>query len=259
MEITLKADRCRYTYNHDNGMCESMPLIVKPYTLEELYQVYDDMKAKHKLAKCKYNTAEEELTQYVRAHSLSDIKVDATEFKALKERSEWTKQDCDVYALALDGIRGAIRYYQAMRLNEAYAEVLPKYAGKQAGPKTRGKFQKEIAGFFPNKVSIYHNYMYSVSLSDEKLGIDNSFYANEDLTTRGNQFNPDYCILLPSDSFSGHYPENWLVWATHVQSANAHIKELFDSVYNEIQSINRSLSIGYTKMLTVSHTSLQER
>ena len=153
---------------------------------------------------------------------------------------------------ALDGIRGAIRYYQALKLNEAYTKVLPQYADKQAGPKTKEKFQKEIASYLPNEARIYHNYMYTVSVYDEKLGIDNSFYANEDLTTGGNKFNPNYCILTPSDNFSGHYPVDWLVWAVHVDKANERIQKAFDSLCADIKSLNNSLCIGYTKMLSIA-------
>lgn len=259
MEITMKTDRCRYTYNHDNGLCESMPLIVKPYTLEELCKVYEDMKAKHRLAKSKYTTAEEAVKQYVMATTLKEIHADATEYNALRDKRDECKKDADTYQLALNGIHGAIRYYQALRLNEAYRAVLPKYAGKQAGPKTKEKFQKEVASYLNNRVRIYHNYMYSVSVYDEVLGLDNTFYANEDLTTRGNQFNQNYCILLPSDAFSGHYPQDWLVWAMHVQNANDHIKEAFDALYNEISGLRTALCIGNTKMFHISVYDLKQQ
>lgn len=241
-----------YYYTNDDGLCELLPIQTKEYTLEELYLVYDDMKAKHRLTKSKYNTAEEEITAYVRAHTLKDIAVDSTEFNNLKSKRDELRGSLTLCETALDGIRGAIRYYQALKLNEAYTEVLPKYAEKQAGPKTKEKFQKEIASYLPNEAHIYHNYTYSVSVYDEKLGIDNSFYSNENLTTSGNKFNTNYCILTPSDSFSGQYPVDWLVWASHIEKANERIKKAFDALYADIKSLNTSLCIGYTKMMSIS-------
>ena len=241
-----------YYYTNDGGLCELFPIHTKEYTLDELYFVYEDMQARYRLAKSKYLTAEEEITLYVRNHTLKDIAVDAGEFKDMTYQRDELRKSLALCETALDGMRGAIRYYQALKLNEAYAEVLPKYADKQAGPKTKEKFQKEIASYLPNEARIYHNYMYTVSVYDEKLGIDNSFYANEDLTTRGNKFNPNYCILTPSDGFSGHYPVDWLVWAVHIGKANERIQKAFDSLYADIKSLNTSLCIGYTKMLTIA-------
>ena len=246
-----------YYYTNDGGLCELLPIQTKEYTLEELYLVYDDMKAKHRLTKSKYNTAEEEITAYVREHTLKDIHVDATEFNDLTYKRDELRGSLTLCETALDGIRGAIRYYQALKLNEAYSEVLPKYAEKQAGPKTKEKFQKEIASYLPNEARIYHNYMYTVSVYDEKLGIDNSFYANENLTVSGNKFNPNYCILTPSDNFSGHYPVDWLVWALHIEKANERIQKAFDSLYADIKSLNTSLCIGYTKMLSIAQHDLK--
>ena len=247
----------RYYYTNDGGLCELLPIQTKEYTLEELYLVFDDMKAKYRLTKSKYLTAEEEITAYVREHTLKDIKADATEFHNLTDVRDELRGSLTLCETALDGIRGAIRYYQALKLNEAYAEVLPKYAEKQAGPKTKEKFQKEIASYLPNEARIYHNYMYTVSVYDKKLDIDNSFYANEDLTARGNKFNPNYCILTPSDGFSGHYPVDWLVWALHIEKANERIQKAFDSLYADIKSLNTSLCIGYTKMLSIAQHDLK--
>lgn len=241
-----------YYYTNDDGLCELLPIQTKEYTLEELYLVYDDMKSKHRLTKSKYNTSEEEITAYVSAHTLKDIKVDSTEFNNLTSKSDELRRSLTLCETALDGIRGAIRYYQALKLNEAYTEVLPKYAEKQAGPKTREKFNKEIASYLPNEARIYHNYTYSVSVYDDKLGIDNSFYSNENLATSGNKFNPNYCILTPSDSFSGQYPVDWLVWASHIEKANERIQKAFDALYADIKSLNTSLCIGYTKMLSIA-------
>ena len=241
-----------YYYTNDDGLCELLPIQTKEYTLEELYLAYEDMMAEYRLTKSRHNTAEEEITAYVRAHTLKDITVDSTEFNNLTSKRDELRGSLTLYETALDGIRGAIRYYQALKLNEAYAEVLPKYAEKQAGPKTKDKFQKEIARYLPNEARIYHNYTYSVSVYDDKLGIDNSFYSNENLTTSGNKFNPNYCILTPSDSFSGNYPVDWLVWASHIEKANERIKKAFDALYDDIKSLNTSLCIGYTKMLSIA-------
>ena len=241
-----------YYYKNDNGLCELLPIQTKEYTLEELSLVYDDMKSKRRLTKSKYDTSEEEITTYVRAHTLKDITVDSTDFNNLTSKRDELRGSLTLYETALDGIRGAIRYYQALKLNDAYSEVLPKYAEKQAGPKTREKFNKEIASYLPNGARIYHNYTYSVSVYDEKLGIDNSFYSNENLTTSGNKFNPNYCIITPSDSFSGQYPVDWLVWASHIEKANERIKKAFDALYDDIKSLNTSLCIGYTKMLSIA-------
>ena len=241
-----------YYYKNDDGLCELLPIQTKEYTLEELYLAYEDMKAKHRLTKSKYDTSEEEITTYVRAHTLKDITVDSTDFNNLTSKHDELRGSLTLYETALDGIRGAIRYYRALKLNEAYTEVLPKYAEKQAGPKTRKKFNNEIASYLPNGARIYHIYMYSVSVYDEKLGIDNSFYSNENLTTSGNKFNPNYCILTPSDSFSGNYPVDWLVWASHIEKANERIKKAFDALYDDIKSLNTSLCIGYTKMLSIA-------
>ena len=241
-----------YYYTNDDGLCELLPIQTKEYTLEELYLVYDDMKSQHLLTKSKYNTADEAITEYVRSHTLKDIHVGSTEFNDLTSKRDELRGSLTLYETALDGIRGAIRYYQALKLNEAYAEVLPKYAEKQAGPKTKEKFQKEIASYLPNESRIYHNYTYSVSVYDDKLGIDNSFYANENLTTSGNKFNQSYRVLTPSDSFSGNYPVDWLVWASHIEKANERIQKAFDALYDDIKSLNTSLCIGYTKMLSIS-------
>ena len=242
----------RYYYTNDDGLCELFPIQTKEYTLEELYLVYADMKSKYHLTKSKYNAAEEELGAYVREHILNEIELVATEFHDLTYKRDELRGSLTLCETALDGIRGAIRYYQALKLNEAYNAVLPKYAEKQAGPKTKEKFQKEIASYLPNEARIYHNYMYSVSVYDKKLDLDNSFYANEDLTTRGNKFNPNYCILTPSDGFSGHYPVDWLVWAVHIDKANERIQKAFDALYEGIKSLNASLCIGYTKMLSLA-------
>ena len=61
----------RYYYTNDGGLCELLPIQTKEYTLEELYLVYDDMKSKYRLTKSKYDTAEEEITAYVREHTLN--------------------------------------------------------------------------------------------------------------------------------------------------------------------------------------------
>ena len=249
----------RYHYTNDGGLCELLPIQTKEYTLEELYLVYDNMKAKHRLTKSKYNTAEEEITAYVRDHTLKDIHVDATEFHDLTHKRDELRKSLTLCETALDGIRGAISYYQALKLNEAYAEVLPKYAEKQAGPKTKEKFQKEIASYLPNEASIYYRYMYTVSLYDPKLDIDNSFYSNEDLTTGGNKFNQAFQILTPSDSFGGHYPVDWLVWALHIEKANERIQKEFDALYDDIKSLNTSLCIGDTKMLSIASRDLRLR
>jgi hypothetical protein len=249
----------RYYYTNDGGLCELFPIKTKEYTLEELYLVYDDMKSKYRLTKSKYHAAEEEVTAYVREHTLKDIQVDATEFHNLTSVQNDLRQSLTLCETALDGIRGAIRYYQAEALNKAYREVLPKYAGKQAGPKTREKFQNEVAQRLPGKARIYHNYLYTVSLYDDTLGLDSHFYANEDLYDTINRFNPEYQILTPSDSFSGHYPVDWVVWAVHVVEANKRIKEAFDKFYNESKSLSTSLCIGNTAMLSVSATDLKSR
>lgn len=240
----------RYYYTNDGGLCELLPIQTKEYTLEELYLVYDDMKSKYHRTVNKRKVAEDDIYHYINERTRADI--DKDELHKLNEVHDELRKSLALCETALNGIRGAIRYYQALKLNEAYAAVLPKYADKQAGPKTRDKFQKEIASYLPNEARIYHNYMYSVSVYDEKVGIDNSFYANEDLTTLGNKFNPTYCILTPSDGFSGHYPVDWLVWALHIERANERIQRAFDSLYADIKSLNSSLCIGYTKMLSLS-------
>lgn len=241
-----------YYYTNDDGLCKLLPIQTKEYTLEELYLVYDAMKAQHRLTKSKYDTSEEEITAYVRNHTLKDIKVDSTEFNDLTSKHDDLRKSLTLCETALEGIRGAIRYYQALKLNEAYTEVLPKYAEKQAGPKTKEKFNKEIASYLPNKARIYHNYTYSVSVYDDKFGIDNSFYSNENLTTSGNKFNTNYCILTPSDSFNGNYPVDWLVWASHIEKANERIQKAFDALYADIKSLNTFLRIGNTKMLSIA-------
>lgn len=245
----------RYYYTNDGGLCELLPIQTKEYTLEELYLVYADMKSKYKRTVNKRKVAEDDIYNYVHEHARADI--DKDELHKLNEVHDELCKSVTLCETALDGIRGAIRYYQALKLNEAYAEVLPKYAEKQAGPKTKEKFQKEIASYLPNEARIYHNYMYTVSVYDEKLDIDNSFYANEDLTTRGNKFNPNYCVLTPSDNFSGHYPVDWLVWALHIEKANERIQKEFDSLYADIKSLNTSLCIGYTKMLSIAQHDLK--
>lgn len=240
----------RYYYTNDGGLCELFPIQTKEYTLEELYLVYDDMKSKYKRTANKRKVAEDDIYHYIHEHARADI--DKDELHKLNEVHDELRKSVALCETALDGIRGAIRYYQALKLNEAYNAVLPKYAEKQAGPKTKEKFQKEIASYLPNEPRIYHNYMYTVFLYDEKLGIDNSFYANEDLTISGNKFNPNYCVLTPSDGFSGHYPENWLVWGLHIEKANERIQKAFDALYADIKSLNTSLCIGYTKMLSLA-------
>jgi hypothetical protein len=72
------------------------------------------------------------------------------------------------------------------------------------------------------------------------------------LTISGNKFNPNYCVLTPSDSFGGHYPVNWLVWGLHIEKANERIQKAFDALYADIKSLNTSLCIGYTKMLSLA-------
>ena len=248
-----------YYYTNDDGLCELLPIQTKEYTLEELYLVYDYMKSQHRQTKSKYNTADEEITEYVRSHTLKDIHVDSTEFNDLTSKSDKLCKSLTLCETALDGIRGAIRYYQALKLNEAYNAVLPKYAEKQAGPKTREKFQKEIASYLPNTPRIYHSSMYSMSVYDDKLGIDNNFYANESAFTTDNKFNPSYRVITPSDSFSGNYPVDWLVWASHIEKANERIQKAFDALYADIKSLNTSLCIGDTKMLSIAAHNLKLR
>lgn len=248
-----------YTYANDNNLCAQFPIATKEYTLTEIYDELRNMKERVAHSKAHVACAEADLTMYVKEHTLKDIQVDATEFHRLQKSRDERKADLELLTIALEGIRGAIRYYQAEALNKAYREVLPKYAGKQAGPKTREKFQNEVAQRLPGKARIYHNYMYSVSLYDDTLGLDNSFYANEDLYDTINRFNPEYQILTPSDSFSGHYPVDWVVWAVHVVEANKRIKEAFDKFYNESKSLSTSLCIGNTAMLSVSATDLKSR
>ena len=246
-----------YYYTNDDGLCELLPIKTKEYTLEELYLVYDDMKSKHRLTKSKYDTSEEEITAYVRKHTFKDITVDATDFNNLTSKHDELRKNLTLCETALDGIRGAIRYYQALKLNDAYSEVLPKYSEKQAGPKTREKFNKEIASYLPNMPRIYYGYMHSVSVYDDKLGIDNNFYANESAFTTDNKFNPSYRVLTLSDSFSGKYPVDWLVWASHIEKANERIKKAFDALYDDIKSLNTSLRIGATKMLSIAAHNLK--
>lgn len=245
----------RYYYTNDDGLCELLPIQTKEYTLEELYLVYEDMQSKYKRTVNKRKLAEDDIYHYIHEHARADI--DKDELHKLNEEHDELRKSVTLCETALSGIRGALRYYQALRLNEAYTKVLPKYVDKQAGPKTKEKFQKEIASYLPNEPRIYHNYMYTVSLYDPKLDIDNSFYANEDLTTRGNKFNPQYQILTPSDGFSGHYPVDWLVWAVHVDKANERIQKAFDALYDDIKSLNSSLCIGYTKMLSIAQHALK--
>lgn len=247
----------RYYYTNDGGLCELLPIQTKEYTLEELYLVYDDMKSKYKRTVNKRKVAEDDIYNYIHEHARADI--DKDELHILNEIHNELRKSVALCETALDGIRGAIRYYQALKLNEAYAEVLPKYAEKQAGPKTKEKFQKEIASYLPNEARIYHNYMYTVSVYDEKLGIDNSFYANENLIVSGNKFNQNYCVLTPSDGFSGHYPVDWLVWELHIEQANERIQKAFDALYDDIESLKTSLCIGDTKMLSLSIRDLKLR
>ena len=246
-----------YYYTNDDGLCELLPIQTKEYTLEELYLVYDDTKSQHLLTKSKYNTADEAITEYVRSHTIKDITVDSTEFNDLTSKRDKLRKSLTLCETALDGIRGAIRYYQALKLNDAYSEVLPKYSEKQAGPKTREKFNKEIASYLPNMPRIYHGSMYSMSVYDDKLGIDNNFYANESAFTTDNKFNQSYRVITPSDSFSGNYPVDWLVWASHIEKANERIQKAFDALYADIKSLNTSLCIGYTKMLSIAAHNLK--
>ena len=153
-----------------------------------------------------------------------------------------------------------MRYYRALAVEKALAEVLPKYVGKQAGPKTREKFFREIAQFLPNKhsISYFTNYC-SIDVYESVTGVTSTLYVSGELTTRDNQFNPDFAILLPSDAFSGLYPDDWLAWAKHVKAANDSMRERFGEFVSYVRNLNQALTIGYSKMLTISEFDLKER
>ena len=93
-----------YYYTNDDGLCKLLPIQTKEYTLEELYLVYDDMKSKHRLTKSKYDTSEEEITAYVRAHTLKDITVDSTEFNNLTSKHDELRGSLTLYETALDNV-----------------------------------------------------------------------------------------------------------------------------------------------------------
>ena len=256
MEIT-KLTVCRY--ENDNGMCDTLPLKLRRYALEELYQIYKEYQDTYKLVNSRVNNAEEELSAYVRSRTFEQLKVSADELNKLRERCEKNHDDKCLYMTALDGIRGAIHYYRALAVEKALEEVLPKYAGKQAGPKTREKFFREVAQFLPNKPSIYCTYFSSIEVYDSATCVVSKVYTSGELATRDNQFNPDFALLLPSDSFSGAYPADWLAWATHVQAANNSIRERFGEFVSYVRNLNQALTIGDSKMLTISEFDLKER
>lgn len=248
-----------YRYENDNGMCDTLPLKLRRYTLKELYQIYKVYQDAYRLVNSRVNNAEEELSAYVRSHTFEQLKVSADELNKLRERCDKNHDDKALYTTALDGIRGAIHYYRALAVEKALEEVLPKYAGKQAGPKTREKFFREVAKFLPNEPSIYYTYFSSIEVYDSVTGVISKLYSSGELTTIDNQFNPDFAILLPSDAFSGLYPDDWLAWAKHVQAANNSMRERFGEFVSYVRNLNQALTIGYSKMLTISEFALKER
>ena len=114
-----------YTYANDNNLCAQFPIATKEYTLTEIYDELRNMKERVAHSKAHVACAKSDLTMYVKEHTLKDIQVDATEFHQLQKSRDERKADLELLTIALEGIRGAIRYYQAEALNKAYREVLP--------------------------------------------------------------------------------------------------------------------------------------
>lgn len=248
-----------YLYDNDSGLSAGMPIVTKVYTLEELYQVFAETSAKYRLAKSRCKCVAEEITTYCMSHSLRHVDELPQELVALEQKRDSLSDDMYLYETALHGIRGAIKYYQALALNKAIAEVLPRYTGKQAGPKTTKKFWEEVSMRLPNKPLVYRMYYYSITLYDEVTRIENNFYYNDGLTTAGNQFEAQFILNVPSDAFEGKYPRDWLVWATHVNKANSSIREYFETFFKYMTSLQNSLTIGDTPMLSVSQFDLKEK
>lgn len=261
-EINLSAQRMVYTYDHDCGMCSSDPLMTKRYTLEEICEKYLEVKRERDVVKLEYEQAQTAMRLFINKVNVRDVTQDSdltVELHKLSDaKNEWNDA-LKLWDTALEGLRGAIRYYQALRLNTALDEVLPKYKGKRAGPKTREKFRKEIARYFPNNPNVYEHYSRTITVYDDVLHVDNSFYSTCELGDNNGYFNMDFRVDVPTDAFNGFYPENWINWATHVQAANFRIAEAFENFYNVTSILNKSLCIGYTKMLQVPKYALKEQ
>lgn len=261
-EINLSTQRMLYTYDYDCGMCASDPLMTKRYTLEEICEKYLEVKRERGTVKLEYEQAQTAMRLFINKVNVRDITQDSdltVELHKLSDAENEWKDALKLWDTALEGLRGAIRYYQALRMNTALDEVLPKYEGKRAGPKTREKFRKEIARYFPNNPNVYEHYNMTITVYDDILHVDNAFYTTGELGDSNGYFDMDFRVYVPTDSFNGFYPENWINWATHVQAANARIEEEFESFYNTASSLNKSLCIGYTKMLQVPKYALKEQ
>ena len=248
-----------FYYINDDGLCSALLIMTKQYTLEELYAVQKETSEQFKRTKNKYVVAADEFSAYLKGHNLRVAHELPEEFNALIEKRDELSDELHLYEIALQGIRGAIRYYQAVALNDAIARVLPKYSGKQAGPKTKEKFWKEVASYLPHEPRLYCNYYYCVSLWDAVTGADNSFYSNDNLNTAGNQFTDKFEVCVPKDAFEGTYPQNWIIWAMHVDRANKNIQTKFEEFYQYMEGLHRCLTIGDTMMLSVSKCDLRER
>lgn len=252
-------DSMVHIYPNNDGLSERMPIMTKTYTLEELYEVYSATSDKLKLAKSSYNCAAEEFSDFLRNHKLHELHTNDATFNSLVSKRDDLSDEMHLYEIALHGIKGAIQYYQAVALNDAIARVLPKYSGKQAGPKTKEKFWKEVSKYLPNEPRIYCNYYYSVSVWDAVTGFDFSYYSNDCINTASNQFSDAFSVNVPKDAFEGRYPNNWLVWAMHINRANLNIQLKFDEFYEYMNGLHKSLCIGDTMMLSVSKFDLKEK
>ena len=246
-EINLSAQRMVYTYDHDCGMCSNDPLMTKRYTLEEICEKYLEVKRERSTVKLEYEQAQTAMRLFVNKVNMRDIKQDSNltvEWHKLADaENEWADA-LKLWDTALEGLRGAIRYYQALRLNDALEEVLPKYEGKRAGP---------------NNPNVDEHYSMTITVYDDVLHVDNPFYTTGELGDNSGYFNMNFRVHVPTDAFNGFYPENWINWATHVQAANARIAKEFENFYNVTSSLNKSLCIGYTKMFQVPKYALKEQ
>ena len=90
-----------------------------------------------------------------------------------------------------------------------------------------------------------------ITIYDTDIYVDVSMYTTGELGTNDGFFNQEFRVLVPNDAFNGFYPEDWLVWATHVKAANNYITEKFEEFYNLASELNNDLCIGYTQMCNV--------
>ena len=251
-----------YKFEPYSGDLEKME--VKPTSLRELMDTMALFEGCYNAERKECEKATSKINEHVQNMDFNDFHDKSTKYFELEDLEKEEKihtETRDTYATALDGIRGAIRYYVAKELNTAFKIVLPKYVGKKAGPKTTEKFFNEVAGQLTvPMLNVYRGSHHTMAVAPQNRWqpLAELFY-NEELEDSENRFKESFEVCVPNDEFEGSYPEDWTLWAKHVQSANEYLKQKFNEFMLVQDSLIHALKIGDTAMLTVYSYNQKER